>query len=84
MLQRRNESIAAVALSPRWASIAHCARRIQREGGISTDCASGVFSTCDATQRARLHPDCLESRWDLHMFSQCEYMIANRHGSEQA
>ncbi len=70
VLSRRNESSAAVALSPRWASIAHCARRIQRESGVSTDCADGVVPTCDAAQRARLHSEYHGSSWDLHMFSQ--------------
>jgi len=70
VLYRRNESSAAVALSPRWASIARHARRIQREGQDSTGCAGGVVFTPDAAQRARLHPDCLESKWDLYMVSQ--------------
>ncbi len=67
VLRGRNESSAAVALSPRWASIAHRARRIQREGQDSTGCAGGVVLTPDAAQRARLHPDCLKNKWDLHM-----------------
>ena len=84
ILRRRNESIAAVALSPRWAGIAHRAGRIQREGGVATDGANGVVPTRDAAQRARLHPQCHESSWDLHMFSPCGYMTPTRHGNNQA
>ena len=84
VLRRRDKSSTAVALSPRWASITQCAGRIQREGGVSTDCANGVVPTCDAAQRARLHLEYHGSSWDLHIFSQCGYMMPNRHGNNQA
>ncbi len=83
VLRRRNESTAAIALSPRWASITHRARWIQREGRVWTRCADGVVPICDAAQRARLHPECHVNRWDLHMFSQCGYMM-NMRGNNQA
>ncbi len=78
MLLRRNENIVTKALSGQGARIAECVVWIQREGGVAADCARGVVFVCDVAHRARLHLDCFESSWNLHMFSRCGYMISDR------
>ena len=78
VLLRRNEHIITKALSGRGARIAECFVWIQREGGVVTDFATVMGIICDVAQRARSDLDCLESRGNLHVFSQYGYMIPNR------